>query len=96
MNLQADQLAYVPTTPSDWAGSVPAWADDAFDVLAARMALAKGDTGPQGPQGDPGADGDATAFTAGDATKWADPPPTTIAEALDRIAAVLGATDPIP
>ncbi len=35
-------------------------------------------------------------FVAGDASKWAGSPPTTIQEAIDRIAAVVGATIPIP
>lgn len=32
--------------------------------------------------------GTKVAYTPGEASDWADPPPTTIAEALDRLAAV--------
>jgi len=42
--------------------------------------------------------GDATnvPYTVGDATKWAASPPTTVQQALDRIAAVVGGVTPIP
>jgi hypothetical protein len=49
----------------------------------------KGATGERGPQGEPGIsvlDGGGS-YAPGDETKWASPAPTTIAEALDRIAA---------
>lgn len=35
-------------------------------------------------------------YTVADATKWADPPPNKIDDAIDRIAAVVGASTPIP
>jgi hypothetical protein len=35
-------------------------------------------------------------YTPADHTKWAGTPPKTVQEAIDRIAAVLGATTPIP
>lgn len=36
------------------------------------------------------------AYTPGDPTKWASTPPSTVQEALDRLAAVVGASIPIP
>lgn len=56
----------------------------------------KGDKGDTGDAGADGADGDATAYTPDDPTKWATTPPETIAEALDRIAAVVGTPVAIP
>lgn len=35
-------------------------------------------------------------YTPGDGSMWADPAPDTVADALDRIAAVIGTTTPIP
>lgn len=52
-----------------------------------------GPTGAQGATGATGAAGSATAYTPAVSADWADPDPTTIAEALDRIAAAVG---PIP
>ena len=46
-----------------------------------------GPQGAQGPQGAAGADGDATAYTPAQTTDWAGADPTTIAAALDRLAA---------
>lgn len=43
-----------------------------------------------GAAGADGADGDATAYTAANAADWNGSAPTTIADALDRLAAALG------
>lgn len=56
---------------------------------------AQGEIGPQGTPGIDGSDGDATVYTPTDLTKWAVPVPTTVQDALDRIAATLGLTTPI-
>lgn len=46
--------------------------------------------GQPGADGVDGADGDATAYTPANDADWTDPNPTTIAQALDRIAAQIG------
>lgn len=40
--------------------------------------------------------GPALGYTPSDSTKWANPQPTTVQQALDRIAAVVGGVTPIP
>lgn len=69
--------------------------DNANDQAGATGAT--GATGAAGAAGATGAAGDATAYTPGATGSWDGTPPTTIAGALDRIAAAIaaGATGPI-